>query len=125
MPYDSGLAIAHLKRNAAPEPQRDCAKFVANALVAGGAVFARANFAKNYGPVLISIGFKEVNPVGYSASAGDVVVIQSFDGGHIAGHIAMFDGSAWISDFVQKDFWGGPGYRKAKPAHVFYRFSPK
>ena len=38
-----------------------------------------------------------------------------------AGHMQMFDGSVWISDFKQNGFWAGPGYRTHKPAFKIYR----
>lgn len=28
----------------------------------------------------------------------------------------------WDSDFIQKDFWAGPHYRKQRPAYVVYRY---
>ena len=31
--------------------------------------------------------------------------------GHPHGHIAMYSGNHWISDFVQRDMWGGNAYR--------------
>ena len=52
---------------------------------------------------------------------GDVVVIQNDAGGDSAGHIAMYDGLQWVSDFKQRDIWAGPGYRKAHPAMQGYR----
>ena len=51
----------------------------------------------------------------------DVVVLQTYRTGNRSGHIAAFDGLAWVSDFVQRDFWSGPGYRNERPSHVFYR----
>ena len=29
----------------------------------------------------------------------------------------------WYSDFRQRDMWGGPGYRSARPAYKIYRKS--
>ena len=39
---------------------------------------------------------------GYSAQKGDVCVINKF-GSHKHGHICIFDGQNWVSDFVQKN----------------------
>jgi hypothetical protein len=50
-----------------------------------------------------------------------VVILQPYEGGSRAGHIAGYDGRKWISDFVQRDFWSGPGYRKQRPPYVVYR----
>jgi hypothetical protein len=37
------------------------------------------------------------------------------------GHIAGYDGSNRVSDFVQHDFWPGPIYEREKPNYVVYR----
>ena len=58
---------------------------------------------------------------GYQPQKGDVVVIQSYAGGDPNGHVAMYDGTTWISDFRQRDMWGGPGYREKMPPYVIYR----
>jgi hypothetical protein len=81
----------------------------------------RPREAKGYGPFLISKGFRAVPNANYSPRKGDIVVIQPYVGGNPSGHIAMYDGSRWISDFKQADFWGGKGYRAHKPPHTFYR----
>ena len=58
----------------------------------------------------------------YVPKKGDVAVIQPYPGGDPNGHIAMYDGQSWVSDFKQRDVWGGPGgYRKNKPTCVIYR----
>lgn len=59
--------------------------------------------------------------VDYVPKRGDVVVIQPYNGGNPNGHIAIFSGSRWISDFKQRDMWGGPGYRRNKPPSIVYR----
>jgi hypothetical protein len=78
-------------------------------------------------PHLIKYGFKEISAEAYDISKdplrGDIAVIQSYPGastGH--GHIAMYSGDKWVSDFIQKDMWSGPGYRKNKPAFKIYRW---
>jgi type VI secretion system secreted protein VgrG len=92
------------------------------ALEAGGInTTGRQADAKSYGPFLIAKGFKEVPKTNSAPKKGDIVVIQPYPGGNQAGHIAMYDGGQWVSDFKQKDFWGGPGYRKNRPSHTFYR----
>jgi type VI secretion system secreted protein VgrG len=77
--------------------------------------------AKNYGPFLDKKGFAKVPAENYVPQKGDVVVIQPYKGGSEHGHIAMYDGQQWVSDFKQKDMWGGSGYRNNKPPHQIYR----
>ena len=35
----------------------------------------------------------------------------NYHGKDYHGHIAMFTGGEWISDFIQRDMWGGSAYR--------------
>ena len=56
-----------------------------------------------------------------AGSQGDVVVIQNYPGGDVNGHIALYDGTRWVSDFKQRDIWAGPGYRANQPPLQVYR----
>lgn len=49
------------------------------------------------------------------------MVIQSYTGGSVHGHIQMYNGEEWVSDFVQKDFWPGSGYKKNQPQFNVFR----
>lgn len=114
-----------LRDNAEPESIRKCAAYVRMALEAGGGKTKGHPFhARQWGPMLLRMGFREL-PVEkldtYKPLKGDIAVIQPYKGGNDSGHMAGFDGKDWISDFFQRDFWGGPGYRRNKPPHVFYR----
>ncbi|MBP5132993.1 CHAP domain-containing protein, partial [Pseudomonas protegens] len=54
-------------------------------------------------------------------AAGDVVIIQPI-AGHPHGHMAMFNGTLWVSDFKQlHGFYPGHSYRVHKPAYKIYR----
>jgi type VI secretion system secreted protein VgrG len=56
---------------------------------------------------------------------GDVVVFDSFQGKneyHQHGHIQMYNGSQWISDFKQAGFWAGRDYRIYKPNYTILRW---
>lgn len=107
--------VAHLVSNAASNSQSACAKYVRQAIEAGGlSTTGRPNYAKNYTTFLPSIGFSEIPITGYTPIKGDIIVLQNVKGGHVAGHIAMYSGSQWISDFKQRDQWGGTRYRNAQ-----------
>lgn len=123
------LAVQHLRDHAQPKSIGQCARYVRNALEAGGLKAInppeRPVNAKDYGPVLIARGFYKSTLKNmleqYDPIEGDVVVIEPYTGGNPAGHIAMFSGEDWISDFVQRDIWAGPGYRAKKPSLAIYR----
>ena len=115
----------HLRTRAQKKSIRRCAYYVRLALEAGGGnTKGHPEDAKLWGPTLLRMGFRKLpveNPDAYKPLKGDIVVIQPYEGGNKSGHIAAFDGKVWVSDFVQRDFWGGREYRTKKPAHVFYR----
>lgn len=100
---------------------RDCAKYTREAIEAGGLRIAGTYHAKDYGPSLTSAGFREISPTS-SYQPGDVAVIQAIPG-HEDGHMCMFDGRIWISDFEQMHgLYPGPDYRNAKPSYKIYRY---
>ncbi|QCD63794.1 hypothetical protein B9C57_07840 [Tenacibaculum maritimum] len=103
-----------------------CAKYVRLALEDGGMetwgkakADQRPGSAKDYGPFLLHKGFKEVSAGNYQK--GDISVIESFTN-NPHGHIAMWNGENWVSDFVQTDFWAGNDYRVKEPNYKIYRW---
>jgi len=118
------LSLA-LRSNAKPHSIGRCAHYVRLALEAGGAkTSGHPTHAKDWGAVLLRNGYQKIAVKGldsYLAREGDVAVIQPCAGGSISGHIQVWDGRRWISDFFQQDFWPGLGYRKSKPAFAIYR----
>jgi cell wall-associated NlpC family hydrolase len=83
--------------------------------------FGHPRYAKDWGPTLEESGFVPVDDGDYIPQKGDVVVFQTYPGGNSSGHMAAYDGNYWISDFVQRDIWGGKGRRHYKPSRVIYR----
>lgn len=125
MPLDTDKFAEHLRKKAGKRSQGKCAMYVRLALRAGGRIVPdQPRHAKDYGPALRRMGFSELvveDPGTYKFIKGDIVVIQPYSEHSKSGHIAAFDGQTWISDFIQKDFWSGQGYRTHKPSHAFYR----
>ncbi|HID9122344.1 TPA: N-acetylglucosaminidase [Klebsiella michiganensis] len=112
-----------------------CAHYVKVALIQGGLSSRNSgiNSAKDYGPWLLENNFQVVDDAVtvhagnvYSISGqqtGDVVIIQAAPG-HSDGHMAMFNGTKWVSDFVQeKGFYPGQAYRNNNIAYKLYRYS--
>ena len=120
---DVAKAVQYLQTNyAGSQPGHHCAHAIREAIEAGGLLLKNHPIeAKNYGPTLAAANFVKISATDYTPQAGDIVVIQPYQGGNVAGHITMYDGSVWRSDFVQNDMWAGPGYRKNKPSHEVYR----
>lgn len=122
MEWNIDLAVNHLRARMQPKSLGLCARYVRQAIAAGGINLTRTTSAKDYGSHLCTAGFIEYDDIpsdGYRA--GDVVVIQNYIGGNKHGHMQMYDGTEWISDFRQNDFWPGAGYKKNTPSYKIYR----
>lgn len=118
--YDIGKAVAYLRSEAKPQSIRKCATYVRKAIEAGGVeTNGRPESAKDYDSYLPSIGFRKLDAQTYKPRVGDIIVHEAQDG-HKDGHIAMYDGNVWISDFVQSDMYGGRKYRE-EPNYTLWR----
>jgi len=75
----------------------------------------------DYGPFLLRHGAQTVPVDSYVPQVGDVVVFDK-TGQHPYGHIEMYDGHQWVSDFMQQSF---SPYRDAAstPPFTIYRLS--
>ncbi|PZV35799.1 CHAP domain-containing protein [Mesorhizobium kowhaii] len=119
MPWDRNKAISFAQSHAQPFSTRYCAKSVREAIESGGVTLFPTNYAKDYGRNLTNAGFVETNTI--MPMPGDVVVIQPIDG-HPAGHMAIYDGRTWISDFKQNHgFYPNSAYRRIRPKYKIYR----
>lgn len=89
-----------------------CAKYVRLMLEAGGiSTDGRPVAAKNYTRFLPTKGFKHIaslwggaeqsNFSSHAAKPGDIAVMDH----GTYGHICMWTGSQWVSDFIQRNMW--------------------
>ncbi len=121
--FDVDKAVDYLDSHAERGSIHKCATYVARAIskpAAGGQPMGTTLNAKDFGPDLKAAGFNEVTDG--SLQKGDVAVIQPYPGGNPAGHMTMFDGTNWVSDFNQgPSMYPGPGYRANQPPYKIYR----
>ncbi|MER8447299.1 hypothetical protein NKH52_29380 [Mesorhizobium sp. M1066] len=118
MPWDRNKAISTAQSRAL-HSTGNCARSVREAIESGGVKLIPTGYAKDYGWSLTNAGFIETNPI--MPISGDVVVIQPIDG-HPAGHMAIYDGREWISDFKQyHGLYPNSAYRRIKPKYKIYR----
>jgi len=122
--FDVNKSVQYLNAHAEPGSLGKCARYVRVAIsspAGGGLPMGRTLSAKNYGPQLEAAGFRQVTDG--TVQKGDVVVIQTYAGAkNQHGHMAMYNGQNWVSDFKQRDMYPGPGYRAAKPPYKIYRY---
>lgn len=103
----AATAAAIASERAAPKSTGKCAMRVRQALEAGGYQeppgrpgsayqYATTGFINKY-------GFERINvdPLSYKPQVGDISITDRFNK-HKHGHIAIYDGKNWISDFRQK-----------------------
>jgi hypothetical protein len=97
-----------------------CARECRLALEAGGLapsdITGRPDSAADYGPWLVGRGAYEVSRDNYVPQEGDIVVFQRAKG-HIWGHMEIYDGQGWRSDFNQ-----GSQFLLYETSYKIYRF---
>ncbi len=120
--WDVTKAISHLNSKAQPKSTFWCAKYVREAIGAGGLQLEPMAEARLYGPSLKKAGFAETSTSAPPFKTGDVVVIQSTS--TVApGHMAMFNGTIWVSDYRQTgSIYPGGTFDREKPRFVVYRY---
>lgn len=74
--------------------------------------------AGDYGPFLLKHGASVVLNQEYKPEEGDIVVFSK-NKAHAFGHIEMYNGEGWVSDFKQHSMIP---YRSDVPPHTIYRF---
>lgn len=122
-------AVKTLNKNAQPTSIGKCGKYVRFALE-GGALNTTGHpeGARDYDAFLTAKGFDILaieDLKKYKPQKGDVAVFEAFQGEkkrHKWGHVQMYNGIQWVSDFKQNGFWAGSDYRKAKPAYTVLRW---
>ncbi|WP_293372191.1 hypothetical protein [Nevskia sp.] len=115
-------AVEHLNQHAGRYSQGRCAEYVRKAVEAGGLKLLRRMSAKDYGESLELAGFYRVFAVPTVFFEADIAIVAPLVD-HPHGHIAMFNGAIWISDFKQlRGIYPGPAYREHRPAIAIYRY---
>lgn len=116
---DINKAVDYLISHAEPKSTGWCAKYVANALEAGGFKFTRQNSAYLYrtNGILTKMGYREIGKQN-SYVKGDITVTDR-NAQYQDGHIAMWSGNNWISDFVQRSEYV---YSYNQPPVYYYRY---
>jgi len=122
--FDLNKAAAYLDVHAAPtyDPniKHYCARAVRRAIGAGGRDVANTNDAQDYGPKLVQAGYTQLDADArktYTPQKGDVIIYPAWRT-HTTGHMEMYDGKHWVSDFMQQ---GPVPYGDGTLPHEIYR----
>jgi hypothetical protein len=78
------------------------------------------------GPKLVDVGYQQVLSVGYQPRSGDVAVVPGYIGdvrcgGSPCGHVAMYNGTQWVSDTNQGSKANPYGNRPLSGEVKYYR----
>jgi hypothetical protein len=118
MSWNKEGAISYAKSHAQPKSTGYCAHYVTEAIRMGGRLkIPNTRLAKDMGRTLVNAGFRLVYD---QPHAGDVAVIQNIVG-HDSGHVCIYDGQQWISDFIQRTLYPGQAYRTMQPHYELFR----
>jgi hypothetical protein len=147
---EQSLSYLREHKKPGPAPPYQCAKYVNNALKAGGikirpvAVRYQGDgpSACDYGSYLEEVGFEvfydnvdeNLACRSYAPIAGDIAIFMPIRGEkingivinmHKHGHIQMYDNAnaKWISDFAQHDFFPGRDARVKYDRFRIYRYT--
>ena len=96
-----------------------CALYVRKAINAGGIPLYKCGSAWHYRYVLPILNFHQVGKDA-EREVGDIVVFQPI-GGRKYGHIAIWNGTQWVSDFKQRNFIVHSDYTKEGAEYRIYR----
>lgn len=100
--YDLDKICAYAYSKAGAKSQRKCALFVRQALQQGdnkGQIKGGLGDANQWNKNLPKVGFVQVG--GTNAQKGDIAWFPPYEGSK-EGHVCIFTGSQWVSDFKQK-----------------------
>ena len=116
---DKDAIVHYIDRHAGGRSQGKCAAYCRRAFEVGGVdTKGHPVDAKDYGPLLLWNDASVVPQSGYKPERGDVVVFKG-SAAHPSGHIAIYDGKQWVSDFKQNHM---SPYGAGAPPATIYRF---
>ena len=122
--FNIDAAVLYLNAHAYATYSREtcgrCARAVRLALEAGGInTNPHPISAKDYEPYLKKWGFTKIPRSDYDPIKGDIRVFQNYPGGSKHGHIDMYNGKQWVSDYFEKNDFPGNGYRLHNTFSIF------
>ena len=118
--YYNDNAVNYATDNVANQSRCMCAWYTMRALQEGGCPIGIAP-AYAYNKILPQIGFAEVTIANYIPQRGDISVLPSNTYSSF-GHIAIYNGKYWISDFKQKSIYPSMSFKTVGKYRV-YRIS--
>ncbi|MBR2237543.1 MAG: CHAP domain-containing protein [Prevotella sp.] len=120
--YSNERTVDYITNHAEEHSRRMCAGYVVMAMWHGRCPIGPVVLpAYAYSKILPQIGFEEVPAEGYNPRKGDISVLPQ-NSRHVFGHIAVYDGKQWVSDFKQKSLFPSKAYQENGKYQVFSCF---
>ena len=115
--YSNDKAVDYISNHAGVKSKCSCAGYVMLGLWHGGCPAGLVP-AYAYEKTLPQMGFQEVPTEGYQPQKGDISVLPPA-GNSPFGHIAVYNGRQWVSDFSQKSLFPSSAYRMNGSYRIF------
>ena len=116
--YDNEKVVTYIRENKANKSRCMCAWYSMKAIRNGGCYNCYIYPGYAYNKILPQLGFKEISVKNYIPKKGDVSVLPQ-NSHSTFGHIAIYDGRKWISDFEQSSIYPGKAYRTVGKYQIF------
>ena len=98
--YNNEKVTDYITKNAADTSRTMCAGYVIIAMWHGGCPIGLVP-AYAYNKILPQMGFEEISTQNYKPQKGDISVLPT-NKRSVFGHIAIYNGNQWVSDFKQR-----------------------
>ena len=115
--YNNTKTADYATNHAAPHSRTMCAGYVIRAMWYGGCPIGLVP-AYAYNKILLQMGFVEVSTSYYTPRCGDISVLPANSYSSF-GHIAIYDGKQWVSDFKQKSIYPSGAYKEVGTCQIF------
>ena len=117
--WDGEEAGRYATENAEKKSIGLCAMYVRKAMIAGGIPLYQGGNAWQYKYLLPILRFEEIDK-NEEKKVGDIVVFQPI-GKRRFGHIAIWNGKQWVSDFKQRSIIVHSDYTKKECEYAIFR----
>lgn len=114
--YENTKVVDYAINNAESHSRCMCAWYVMRAVQHGGCFTCGIYPAYAYKDILPKLGYKEIQdePI----QKGDICVLSQNSKSDF-GHIAIYDGQQWVSDYRQNSIYPGTAYQKESQCQYF------
>lgn len=115
--YSNEKTVTYATSHAAKKSRSMCAWYVTKSMWHGGCPIGLIP-AYAYEKTLPQMGFKEISSEGYKPIKGDICVLPQNKISHF-GHIAIYNGEKWVSDFKHKSPYPNSTYEENGHEKIF------